>query len=87
MDGVLVEDKSKYKTGVMVMSLKDGLGLGLFFWGARNEYGDIRPEVPYLADEELGVQNICCCTKVPYTVGKVVKKTKPIYIWRILKKN
>lgn len=53
MDGVLVGDKSKYKTGAMVMSLKDGLGLGLFFWGARNAFGDIRQEVPYLADEDL----------------------------------
>lgn len=53
MDGVLLGDESNYKSGAMVMSKKDGLGLGLFFWGARNEYDDIRPVVPYLADEEL----------------------------------
>jgi len=53
MDGVLLGDESKYKSGAMVMSKKDGLGLGLFFWGGRNEYDDIRPLVPYLADEEL----------------------------------
>ena len=53
MDGILVGDESKYKTGAMVMSLKDGFGMGIFFWGARNEYGDIRPLVLYLADEEL----------------------------------
>ena len=53
MDGVLVGDVTKYKPGSMVMSKKDGLGLGLFFWGARNEYDDIRDLVPYLADEEL----------------------------------
>lgn len=53
MDGILVGDESKYKSGAMVMSKKDGLGMGLFFWGARNEYEDIRSVVPYLADEEL----------------------------------
>ena len=53
MDGVLLGDESKYETGAMVMSKKDGLGLGLFFWGARADFGDIRPIVPYLADEEL----------------------------------
>jgi hypothetical protein len=53
MDGVLLGDESKYDNGAMVMSAKDGLGMGLFFWGARNKYEDIRSQVPYLADEEL----------------------------------
>ena len=30
MDGVLLGDVPKYKSGAMVMSKKDGLGLGLF---------------------------------------------------------
>ena len=56
MDGVLVGDVTKYKSGSMVMSKKDGLGMELFFWGDRNEYDDIRHLVPYLADEELAKQ-------------------------------
>ena len=56
MDGVLVGDESKYKSGAMVMSAKDGLGLGLFFWGAKGAYEDIRPVVPYLANEELAAK-------------------------------
>ena len=56
MDGILVGDETKYKSGTMVMSAKDGLGVGLFFWGAKGAYEDIRPIVPYLADEELAAK-------------------------------
>lgn len=56
MDGVLLGDKSNYNSGAMVMSSKDGLGMGLFFWGARRNYSDIRSEVKYLADEDLAAK-------------------------------
>lgn len=53
IDGVLVGEESAWDSGSMVMSKKDGLLLGLFFWGAKGEVTDVRPLVPYLKDEEL----------------------------------
>jgi len=63
MDGVLLGEESKYESGAMVMSSKDGLGQGLFFWGARGDHSDIRPQVPYLADEDLAAKTAVAVRK------------------------
>jgi len=63
MDGVLLGEQSKYKSGAMVMSSKDGFGKGLFFWGAKGDYSDIRSEVKYLADEDLAAETAIAVRK------------------------
>ena len=71
MDGCLLGEKSKYESGAMVMSSKDGFGIGAFFWGAKGDYSDIRSEVPYLADEDLA-------TKTAVVVRKYLAKWREL---------